>query len=136
MRGYSVAHFAQYEHVWIKPEQAADTLGLRESLAFDNLELGHAFWHVFHRVFDRHYGAPGAGEFAHERVKRGRLARAGRSGDEDHSACFAETASEGRVVRCAEAELIHLGVHERMREESQRELFAAHTGTGGDAHTD
>ncbi len=70
------------------------------------------------------------------RVQRGRLARAGRAGDQHHPVRLAERAGEPAVVVVGEAELAQLQVDAAGVEHPQHDLLAPHGRQGGGPQVD
>ena len=97
---FGVAHFADQDHVRVLAHRGAHALGeagqVRAQLALDHLRLA-AGVHELDRILEADdVQAPRLVELRDHRGERGRLARAGRPGDQDHALVVVEQFGDHR----------------------------------------
>jgi hypothetical protein len=98
--GVLVADFADHDDVGILAEHVAERAGEGEADLGPHLHLVDAGHLVFDRVLDRDDAQVGGVDLAEKGVERGRLARAGRAGDEDDAVRVVEDAM---ICACSSA---------------------------------
>ena len=93
LRRVEVADLADHDDVGILPEHVAQGAGEGQADLRAHLHLVDAGHLVLDRVLDRDDAQVGRVDLAQEGVERGRLARAGRAGDEDDAVRVVEHAA-------------------------------------------
>ena len=96
LRGFLVANFADHDFVRVVAQDGAQAAREGEAFLFVHRNLGDAADLIFHRIFDGDDLVFVVLDFVDGGVERGRLARAGGSGDEHHAVRLVDVAAELR----------------------------------------
>ncbi|MNQ78045.1 hypothetical protein D3C85_929470 [compost metagenome] len=133
-RRLDVADFTDHDHVRVLAQDGAQAR--REGHADLGIDLGlaHAVDGVFDRVLDRQDVAGGVVEQRQTGIEAGRLARAGRAGDEDDAVGLAQGAAEGVVGVRVHAQLVQRQAGLILVQNAQHHPLARPRRQGRDAH--
>ena len=106
LRRLAVADLADHDHVRVLTQNGAQAGCEAQADLGIHLRLAHALDRIFDRIFDGEDVAAAVVQRAQARIKRGRLAAAGRAGDEDDAIGLMQRAAEHRVGHAGEPEHI------------------------------
>ena len=84
-RGFLVTHFTDHDHVRVLTEQGTNARRKGKACGIVDLALVHTVNIQFHRVFHRRDVDRGIQNFSNRSVKRGRLTRTRRTGNEHNA---------------------------------------------------
>ena len=131
--GVEVADFADHDDVGVLAQHVAQGAGEGEADLGAHLHLVDAGHLVFDRVLDRDDAQIGRVDLAEKGVERGRLARAGGTGDEDDAVRVVEHADDHGLLLGVHAQPVHGERLLLLVQEAQAHALGVDGGDGGDA---
>ena len=136
LRRLAVADLADHDDVGVGAHHRAQAGGERQARLVVDLDLGDALELVLDRVLDRDDVLLDRVELVERAVERGRLARAGRAGDEHGAVRLAEGLGEPLERLREHAQLLELDHHLALVQDAHDDLLAVGGGKRGDAQVD